>query len=96
MRRWKQEVENNAGKEIICYLVGNRADLGDSDEREVSLGEGQELMRELAIDNHMETSALTGSNINELFETITKHLYLENSNKLQIQADGTDYDNSRT
>lgn len=30
----------------------------------------------------METSALTGQNIDNLFEILTKHLYLDNSNKL--------------
>mgnify|MGYP001185973992 CR=1 FL=1 len=37
-------------------------------------------MQELELDHHMETSALTGHNISNLFETLTKHLYLENNN----------------
>lgn len=82
VRRWKQEIENHAEKDVICYLIGNRADLGDTQEREVTIADGVDLMKELNLDNHMETSALTGANIGELFVTMTKHLYLENSNKL--------------
>ena len=59
------------------YLVGNRADL--EEEREVTKEGGLELMKELELDNHIETSALTGMNIGPLFEILTKHLYLENS-----------------
>lgn len=92
VRRWKQEIENHAEKDVICYLVGNRADLGDSEEREVSRAEGLELMKELGLDNHLETSALTGANIAELFVSITKHLYLENSNKLNQFQEEDDYD----
>jgi len=39
-------------------------------------------MSELQLDHHIETSALTGHNIDTLFEYITKHLYLYNQNKL--------------
>ena len=62
--------------------MGNRADLGDTDEREVTKEQGIELMNELQLDHHIETSALTGHNIDTLFEYITKHLYLYNQNKL--------------
>ena len=65
---------------MIVYLVGNRVDL--EDEREVATQDGIELMKELELDHHMETSALTGHNIGTLFETLTKHLYLENNGKL--------------
>ncbi len=46
----------------------------------------------------METSALTGSNISNLFETLTKHLYLENNNKLgEFRDDGaSNTDNNRS
>jgi len=46
-------------------------------------------MKEINLDHHMETSALTGHNIDELFELLTKHLYLENNNKLgEFRSDG--------
>jgi GTPase SAR1 family protein len=36
IKQWKQEIEKNADRDVLCYLVGNRADLGDTDEREVT------------------------------------------------------------
>ena len=41
----------------------------------------------------METSALTGLNIDNLFEMLTKHLYLENNSKLgDFRNDGQNND----
>ena len=79
-RDWKKEIENNADRDVLVYLVGNCADL--EERREISKEEGIEMMQELELDHHMETSALTGDNIPLLFETITKHLYMENSGQL--------------
>lgn len=62
------------------YLVGNRADLEEN--REVSTAQAKRFAKDYNFQNFFETSALTGHNISELFETITKHLYLVNKNKL--------------
>lgn len=40
-------------------------------------------MKELGFQNYIETSAFTGHNIQQLFETITKHLYVLNEHKLK-------------
>ena len=77
-----KEIENNADRDVLVYLVGNRADLGDTDQREVTKEDGIAMMREIGLDHAMETSALTGYNVASLFEILTKHLFLENSNKL--------------
>ena len=66
----------------MVYLIGNRADLGDTDAREVTVEDGQQLMEELRGDHFMEVSAMTGQGIGELFCLMTKHLYLENYNRL--------------
>ena len=60
-RDWKKEIENNADRDVLVYLVGNRADL--EEEREVSTEDGLEMMRELEANHHLETSARTGQNI---------------------------------
>ena len=93
---WKQEIENNADRDVLVYLVGNRCDL--EEEREVSQEDGLELMKDMELDNFMETSALTGHNIGPLFETLTKHLYLENNGKLnEFREDaGMNQDNNRS
>eukprot|EP00356_Strombidium_inclinatum_P015440 CAMPEP_0170488334 /NCGR_PEP_ID=MMETSP0208-20121228/6916_1 /TAXON_ID=197538 /ORGANISM="Strombidium inclinatum, Strain S3" /LENGTH=166 /DNA_ID=CAMNT_0010762877 /DNA_START=265 /DNA_END=765 /DNA_ORIENTATION=+ len=95
VREWKKEIENNADRHVLVYLVGNRADL--EEEREVEASEGVSMMQELELDNHLESSALTGQNIGNLFETLTKHLYMENNNKLgEFREDGaTMNDNNR-
>ena len=77
-KEWKREIENNADREVLVYLVGNFADLGESLQREVKTEEAIKMMNDLGLNHHLETSALTGQNINELFETLTKHLYLDN------------------
>jgi GTPase SAR1 family protein len=28
---WKKEIEQNADRDVLVYLVGNRADLGDTE-----------------------------------------------------------------
>ena len=55
------------------------------------------MMKEMNLDHHLETSALNGHNIDVLFETITKHLYLENNGKLgEFKEDGQSLgDNNR-
>ena len=93
-RDWKKEIENNADRDVLVYLVGNCADL--EDERQISKEDGVELMQEMELDHHMETSAKTGMNIAELFETLTKHLYLENSGKLgEFRNDEEDQNRNR-
>jgi GTPase SAR1 family protein len=66
---------------VLIYLVGNKADLDD--ERDVQKGEGVELVKEMKFHNHFETSAYTGDSVQELFNTITKHLYFVNKQKLE-------------
>ena len=77
--------------------MGNRVDLED-EMREVTKEDGSELVKELDLQNHFETSALTGQNIATLFETLTKHLYIEHGNKLgEFRDDGASImDNNRT
>ena len=40
------------------------------------------MMKELEAKDFMETSALTGQNIEPLFEKLTKHIYMSNMDKL--------------
>jgi hypothetical protein len=39
-------------------------------------------MKEKRFNNFFETSAKTGQNVNELFFSLTKHLYMQNKPKL--------------
>jgi predicted GTPase len=48
----------------------------------VSREQALELMAELGMHHYIETSAFTGQNIENLFETVTKHLFLLNEENL--------------
>lgn len=39
-------------------------------------------MKKEKMHHFIETSALTGQNVNEVFSIITKHLYIENKDRL--------------
>ena len=58
------------------YLIGNRSDL--EDEREVSKEKAIEFCLQNKIDKFFETSAKTGSNVEEVFILASKDLYLIN------------------
>lgn len=54
-------------------------------------------MNEMELHNHIETSAKTGMNIGNLFEILTKHLYLENIAKLgEFRNDEDQGNNARS
>ena len=97
MQEWKKEIENNADRDVLIYLVGNFADLGETEEREVAKDEGEELMKEKGLHHHMEVSALNGMNIDALFATLTKHLFLEHNGQLgEFKVDDSNtLDNNR-
>ena len=67
---------------MLVYLVGNRVDLDD--QRQVSVLDGQTCSIQKEFHNFVETSARTGENVHELFETLAKHLYLVNKAKLDL------------
>ena len=68
---WIDEVKKNGPNAITLILVGNKSDLNDK--RVISIEEGENF----AHNNNMlfyETSALTGDNINKLFEDSIRHI----------------------
>ena len=68
---WIDEVKKNGPNTITLILVGNKSDLNDK--RVISIEEGENF----AHNNNMlfyETSALTGDNINKLFEDSIRHI----------------------
>lgn len=80
VRSWHSELTENADENIIIYLVANFADL--EEEREVTTEQAIALMKELGMHHYIETSAQTGQNIVNLFETATKHIFLVNEDSL--------------
>ena len=68
---WVKELQKNASEDIVIVLVGNKSDMAD--DREVTTEEAKEYAEENAMD-HVEASAKTAHNVNEVFESIAAHL----------------------
>lgn len=67
-------MKQHASQEIVIYLIGNRADL--EDEREVTRERAVDFCKQYSIDKFFETSAKTGSNVEEVFSLAGKELYV--------------------
>jgi small GTP-binding protein len=66
VRKWKQEMDTRVGNIPFC-IIGNKADL--TDQRKISFEQGMVLAEELGT-SYMETSALTGQNVEDAFALI--------------------------
>ena len=69
--KWFEEVNRFSEKSITIILVGNKIDL---DKREVSNQEARELAEKYK-GLYLEVSALTGRNIEEIFNSLTMEIY---------------------
>ncbi|MHA1237976.1 MAG: Rab family GTPase [Candidatus Odinarchaeia archaeon] len=65
---WFNDVRTYCG-EIPCILIGNKVDL--EDKRVVPTSEGEKLAEKLGL-KFMESSAKTGSNVDNAFKTLTE------------------------
>jgi small GTP-binding protein len=71
IKKWYDDVIKNMDKQLkmIGYIFGNKSDLVD--ERKVQESEGLALAKELNLE-YIETSALTGSNVEHAFYKIAE------------------------
>ena len=60
VRNWVQSINDNADKDIVKILVGNKIDL--EDDRKITFEQGQELAAEIGVE-YMETSAKADINV---------------------------------
>jgi len=81
VKTWQSEIENNADEDVLIYLVGNFAD--EEENRVVRRGEAIALVKELGFHHYIETSAFSGLNINCLFETLTKNLFINHAANME-------------
>ena len=78
--QWLREIRDHTSPSIVIYLIGNFADMEEN--REVSFQEAFEFARDQQFSHYIETSAKTGQNVHEVFQTLTKHFYLLNEDNL--------------
>jgi small GTP-binding protein len=75
-RRWATELRHHTERPPLLYLVGNKQDLAD--QRVITEAEGQKTAAELKA-VYFETSALTGFNVELLFQDIAEHALTSNA-----------------
>ena len=71
--KWIGDLKNNGDENIIIYLVGNKNDLNDK--REVDKNEAMNKAEKYNI-AFMETSALSGDNIQKIFQDLIEKVYV--------------------
>jgi len=72
VRNWMYNIQQHASEKVNKILVGNKSDMGKGS-RAVSYGAGEQLAREYGIP-FFETSAKTGSNVEEVFHCISRNV----------------------
>ena len=72
VEKWYEHVQKEAGQDISIILVGNKCD--KEDERKISKEKGQEKAKNLKC-AFFETSALSGTNIAEIFDELAYDIY---------------------
>lgn len=69
MSQWLKDAKDLARPDITCVLIGNKSDLKDN--REVNSEDAARFAEENGI-KFLETSALTGDNVHEAFQSLSK------------------------
>ncbi|MHA1230008.1 MAG: Rab family GTPase [Candidatus Helarchaeota archaeon] len=78
VRKWYKDIQNNLEKDIIGLIIGNKADLKDKKSvRNIDIGR---LTKSLKLE-YIETSALTGQNVNDAFTILAKKLVKKYANE---------------
>ena len=72
IKNWMVEIEKFANENVAVFLVGNKCDL--QDQRQISSAQGAELARQYNVP-YFETSAKSGSQIEDAFLSITRSIY---------------------
>ena len=80
---WIKEVKLQSHPDIKIILIGNKSDLEEN--RQVTIEEAKEFIKENEISFFQETSAKTGKNTKEVFEEAAKILYKDHL-KYNIRA----------
>ena len=75
LSEWLNEIRQHASEDVRIYLIGNKSEM--EDQREVTLERATDFATEQKLHKVFETSAKTGFNVEEVFATVAKELYLQ-------------------
>ena len=84
-KTWVRDVRSYRGDDVLIGLVGNKADRAA--ERKVSPEEGEDLAQELNT-LFFEVSAMSGTNVNNLFNTVASRVAETNEGILGVHGHG--------
>ncbi|CAI4731430.1 BGP_1a_G0049770.mRNA.1.CDS.1 [Saccharomyces cerevisiae] len=94
-RHWVKELHEQASKDIIIALVGNKIDmLQEGGERKVAREEGEKLAEEKGL-LFFETSAKTGENVNDVFWGIGEKIPLKTAEEQNSASNERESNNQR-
>ena len=72
---WLNEIRQHASEDVRIYLIGNKSEM--EDQREVTLQRATDFATDKKLHKVFETSAKTGFNVEEVFASVAKELYLQ-------------------
>jgi len=85
--RWFRELREYANADVVLLLLGNKVDLIDQGyDREVTYEEGRQAAEEFGL-IFMETSALSGINVDTGFTTLLQFIHKQNTLKANSMAE---------
>ena len=73
--KWIEETEKALNKRIPIVLLANKVDL--EDERVITRDMGEHFIQEHNLQGYLETSALTGANVEEAFQQLAKQSLIQ-------------------
>jgi len=73
VHEWVDAIRTSVGYDPILILLGNKADLGSN--RKVTKEQGEALAKKLGLVMYRETSAKTGLQVTECFNTLARLMY---------------------
>jgi len=87
LQGWLEDIHQNAGRDMVIVLMGNKGDM--TDRREITVEEGQQFAVDNKLDYFIEVSAKTGNKIEEAFK-VTAEKILQRVEQGDIRNERTD------